>query len=82
MSLPRALETILTFANDMAQWLITTQRLKVRWIAINPVNKFDLDWLYYANGYLFFQLRPIALLASLMGVLFILMLIKKVVPVA
>ena len=83
MSLPRLLRTILTFANDMAQWLITTQTIKIKWwLNLTHVNKVDLDWLYYANGYLYFQLRPIALLGALLGTLFILMLIKKLVPLA
>lgn len=83
MSLPNVINTMLLFSSNMAEWLMNTQRIRI-WIGalLQPFTFDAIDWLDYKNGFLIFEARPIALLGYLLGVLFVLMLIKKVVPLA
>ena len=83
MSLPSILNTMLIFSNNMAEWLVNPQRIRI-WVGglIQPILIEPIPWLDYQHGFLIFEIIPIELLGYLLGVLFVLMLIKKVVPLA
>lgn len=82
MSLPSILNTMLIFSNNIAQWLFKTQTIRIWLGLLQPLGLEAIDWLDYKNGFLIFQARPIELLGYLLGVIFVLMFIKKVVPLA
>ena len=82
MSLPSILNTMLIFSNNMAEWLVNPQRIRIWGGLLQPLGLEAIDWLDYQHGFLIFEARPIELLGYLLGVLFVLMLIKRVVPLA
>ena len=83
MSLPSILNTMLIFSNYVAKWLVNPQKIRIWFGALlQPFTFNSIEWLDYKNGFVIFEVRPIALLGYLLGVLFVLMLIKKVVPLA
>jgi len=83
MTLPNILNTMLIFSNYVAKWLVNPQKIRIWFGALLQPFTFDaIEWLDYKNGFIIFEVTPIALLGYLLGVLFVLMLIKKVVPLA
>jgi len=82
MTLPSILNTMLLFSNNVAKWLFKEQTIRIFIGLLEPVGIDAIPWLDYQSGFLIFQTRPIELLGYLLGVLFLLMVIKKVVPLA
>ena len=82
MTLPSVLNTMLIFGSNMADWLFGQQNIKI-WVGVvKPAFVDQIKFLTYQDPYIIFGIRPIELLGALLGVLFVLMIVKKVVPLA